>query len=314
MTTMCPTDGDPSQMPVDLAAVLADEELLDKLGDPAAVCELAPGLDSEIVRTLTAWRNDIRAGHSYDNPDLISLEDALTALVAARYRRNRKVAARLRRWIITALLVAAALLAIYVLTGCEGGSALATRKATESLVPAPAVAFDANGIPGYSPNNFGGGRWAPADDGPAGTDCTTRGLVLYSETMASGEQPIDGDDRDKCLEDGKFFDVYTGLLVDPEIADEEIDHVMAQCDAWQLGGHRWTREQLWAFRNDQANLRATVGKVNGSKGCQGPDQWRPEAQSGWCEYASIYDATATRWQLPVSVERRAALDAMKATC
>lgn len=315
MTTMCPINGDPSEMPLDLAAVLADEELLNKLGDPVALAEIAPGLETEVVRTLVAWRDGIRVGHGHDALDLLPLEDALTALVAARYRRNRQVAARLRRWVITALVIATVLLAIIVLAGCGGASvAQRTRQTTESLAAAPPVSVKADGVPAYNPNYFGGGRWASAQDGPAGPDCTTRGLVLYGETLTSGGQPFDGADRDKCLEDGKFRDVYTGLAVDPEVADEEIDHVLAQCDAWRLGGHRWNRDQLWAFRNDQGNLRATTGEVNGRKSCLGPDEWRPPAQSGWCAYAQTYEGTATRWQLPISTPRRAALDEMLATC
>lgn len=312
MTTMYPTGGDPSQMPIDLAAVLADEELLGKLGDPVALREIAPGLQTELATALVAWQ---KAHYVGDDPDLLTLEEALTALDEAHRRHNRRVSGQLGGWIFTAVMIAAVLVAILVLAGCDGAQRQVTRQVTESLAAAPTVTTQLPGIPKYNDNHFGGGRWASADDGPAGTDCTVRGLVLYAETVASGQQPVDGDDRDKCAEDGKFTDVYTGQIVDPETADEEVDHVLARYDAWVLGAWRWDREQRWAFSNDQANLRATTGAVNGGeKGSKGPDEWRPADRAGWCAYASIYDATAMRWSLPVSAPRRGALDEMLATC
>lgn len=301
MTTMCRIGGDPSQLPLDLEALQTDDAAL---GDPRP--------DS----LLGKWRSEVQAAPA----ELIDTDTALIAIYAGKVLRQRRRwtnrRAALARWtarIWLALFVVGLLL---VLLGCaEGGQRAVTRQVTESLVQAPPVAVDATTVPTYSDNYFGGGRWASAADGPAGTDCTVRGLVLYAETVASGHTPIDGDDRDKCLEDGKFVDIYTGETVDPERHDEEVDHVLARHDAWVLGAWRWSREQRWAFSNDQANLRATTGAVNGGqKGSKGPDEWRPSARSGWCEYAVTYEATATRWSLPISPARQAALGEMKATC
>lgn len=282
-------------VPVDFAAVEADDILLDTQLD-------APRDD--LAQMLAAWRRALRAGET-GRPSSIDADGWL----AARDRRQRYTLAG--GWLSGAAVVLAVVVLLLLLTGC-GPDPRPTRPTTEPTPTAGSVTSVAEATPRYDPAHFGGSRWASAVDGPAGTDCTTRGLVLYAEAAATGS-PVDAD-SDRCTDDGTFRDLYTGRTVDPVSDDEEVDHVLAQADAWRMGAWRWDRTRLWAFRNDQANLRATTGAVNGAKSDLGPDRWRPEDPSAWCAYAQVWQASARRWELFVTPARQDALDGMLATC
>ena len=69
--------------PVDLAAVQADDALLDLLGDVAA-CDVS---DAELARVLVAWRREVDL-----EPigELLDTDTALAAIAAARRPRRRR--------------------------------------------------------------------------------------------------------------------------------------------------------------------------------------------------------------------------------
>ncbi len=84
-------DGDPSEMPVDLAAVQADDALLDLLGSvdrtPGGVDHTLGGVDGELMRVLTAWRREV---HADSIRELVDTETALAAISAARRPARRR--------------------------------------------------------------------------------------------------------------------------------------------------------------------------------------------------------------------------------
>lgn len=261
---------------LDHAAIEADDRLLD---DPAT------GHD-ELSHLFTAWQRELRAA---------------PATKQAPHPR--------------ALLWAALIIATLILfAGCG---------ATPSDASAPEPSFNCEGwrpgfclnggwsssepvrasmIPPYYPTAFGS-TWSTVRG-----SCDVREVVLED---TAGWAAVDTD-HDGCRDDGPVLDVYTGRIV--AVEDVEIDHVFARKDAWVNGAWRWSPAQRRIFYSDRTNLLAVEGSVNGSKGDRGPDEWRPEARSGWCAYARIYEATAARWQLEVSPARRAALAEMAATC
>ncbi len=81
----------PLDLPADLAAVQADDALLDALGD-----DPTPS-DADVARVLLAWRRDVDAESI---PTLVDVDTAL-ALVRARSRRSlaRRIADAVRRLI-----------------------------------------------------------------------------------------------------------------------------------------------------------------------------------------------------------------------
>lgn len=68
--------------PADLAAVHADDALLDLLGDPRRTPS-----DSEVARALAAWRREI---HAEPVAELVDTDTALAAICASRPRARRR--------------------------------------------------------------------------------------------------------------------------------------------------------------------------------------------------------------------------------
>lgn len=117
--------------PVDLAAVRADDALLDAIAGGAGRADLGPGYgfgagtsaadqadDERIAAILAAWRADIEADPM---PELVGLDDAVEAVTAGHEARDR-VRSRARRRMPFAVAAAAAVLAIAGMTVAVHGS------------------------------------------------------------------------------------------------------------------------------------------------------------------------------------------------
>jgi hypothetical protein len=116
--------------PVDLAAVRADDALLDALAGGAGRAEFGPGYgfgsphaddeadDERIAAILAAWRADIEADPM---PELVSLDEAMEAVTAGHEARDR-VRGRARRRMPFAVAAAAAVVAVAGLTVAVHGS------------------------------------------------------------------------------------------------------------------------------------------------------------------------------------------------
>jgi hypothetical protein len=76
---------------LDLAAVHADDELLDALGAPDLWTSLGvsegPDLDDRIVAMFAAWRSEVQTEPEHD---LVSVEQAMAVLAAAQPKRHRR--------------------------------------------------------------------------------------------------------------------------------------------------------------------------------------------------------------------------------
>ncbi|MGH3935621.1 MAG: anti-sigma-D factor RsdA [Pseudonocardiaceae bacterium] len=72
------SNGDSTEMPADLAAVQADDALLDMLGNSSRTPD---EIDGELARVLTAWRREVQAD---SNRLLVDTETALSVISAAR--------------------------------------------------------------------------------------------------------------------------------------------------------------------------------------------------------------------------------------
>lgn len=186
--------------------------------------------------------------------------------------------------------------AIAVALGAVGACAqLDTAPWPQSSAPAPVA-----GAP-YDRDHFGG--WIDAD----GDRCDTRDEVLARDALGATVDP------DGCVDHVVIVDPYTGERVDGR-SEIDIDHRVSLHDAWDSGAHAWTDEQREAFANDESNLIATSDDVNRAKSDQGPDEWRPPARSGWCDYATGYRATKTAYGLAITPSQNTALAELAASC
>jgi hypothetical protein len=213
------------------------------------------------------------------------------------------------RWAVVAFIVLAVIL-VLVLAGCTPGPV------PPASTPTPTVGAcraDKPGVcpgreiplgtiaPPYTPTSF------PKNWGVV-HGCTTRQIVIAN---FSGDAAVDTD-GDGCRDNGVWTDPYTGLTI--TAASAQIDHVYSKEEAWRRGAWRWTTIRRAAFYNYQPNLLPVSSHANEAKGSKGPDTWRPPNRGAWCQYATVYEATAVHWSLEVTLSEQAAIDDMKSTC
>jgi hypothetical protein len=115
---------------------------------------------------------------------------------------------------------------------------------------------------------------------------------------------------------GVLADPYTGRTITfrkQSAADVQIDHLYPLAAAWAHGARSWPQSRRISFANDPANLVASSGTANQSKGDSTPAEWQP--QGGYrCAYAVRYVGVAARYGLSISAADRRALSSMLSAC
>ena len=115
---------------------------------------------------------------------------------------------------------------------------------------------------------------------------------------------------------GQWLAPYTNTVVtDPGKLD--VDHMVPLGNAHQSGAWGWPaeRKELYAnYLEDAQHLIAVTTSANRSKGARGPDQWKPEDRSYWCQYAINWASIKSTWNLTVTEPEHRALAEMLATC
>lgn len=165
-----------------------------------------------------------------------------------------------------------------------------------------------------------GDNWPDVD----GNGCETREDILARDLTNIVK-------RDACvIASGTLADPYTGKTIDftrdiynngektgGDSMTVQIDHVVSLKSAWQSGAHSWTQEQRVAFANDPANLVASDGPTNGSKGAKPASEWMPSNAGNAaydCTYATKYVDVLVKYNLTASPNDITALRAGLATC
>lgn len=165
-----------------------------------------------------------------------------------------------------------------------------------------------------------GDNWPDVD----GNGCETRDDILARDLTNVVK-------RDACvIASGTLADPYTGKRIDfvkdiytngkktgGDSMSVQIDHVVSLKSAWQSGAHTWTQEQRVAFANDPANLIASDGPTNSSKGAKSAAQWMPSTAGNAaydCTYAIKYVDVLVKYNLTASPKDISVLRAGLATC
>ena len=95
---------------------------------------------------------------------------------------------------------------------------------------------------------------------------------------------------------------YTGKTCD----FINIDHVASLKDAYESGASSWSDSKKKAFANDRANHVPSCGRVNSSKGSEGPSDFLRRSRDGrgleyeivrFCEYVQKYYAVKIKYGL-----------------
>ena len=82
-----------------------------------------------------------------------------------------------------------------------------------------------------------------------------------------------------------------------------IDHIVSLKDAYESGASSWSKTKKKAFANDRSNHVPSCGRVNSSKGSEGPSDFLRRSRDGrgleykivrFCEYVQKYHAVKVK--------------------
>ena len=85
-----------------------------------------------------------------------------------------------------------------------------------------------------------------------------------------------------------------------------IDHIVSLKDAYESGGSSWSDSKKESFANDRSNHVPSCGRVNSSKGSEGPSDFLRRSRDGrgleyeivrFCEYVQKYYAVKVKYGL-----------------
>jgi len=85
-----------------------------------------------------------------------------------------------------------------------------------------------------------------------------------------------------------------------------IDHIVSLKDAYESGASSWAASRKKAFSNDRSNHVPSCGRVNSSKGSEGPSDFLRRSRDGrgleyeivkFCEYVQRYYAVKVKYGL-----------------
>jgi hypothetical protein len=85
-----------------------------------------------------------------------------------------------------------------------------------------------------------------------------------------------------------------------------IDHIVSLKDAYESGASYWSASKKKAFANDRSNHVPSCGRVNSSKGSEGPSDFLHRSRDGrgleyeivrFCEYVQKYYAVKVKYGL-----------------
>ena len=142
-------------------------------------------------------------------------------------------------------------------------------------------------------------------------------IETKSAVIAESVVAVDFTDERGCtVASGEWTAPFTGTTV--EVARSlDVDHMVPLANAHRSGAWAWNAQQKEDFANDMSfdhHLIAVTASANRSKGARGPEEWRPDDTSYWCEYAVNWITIKANWNLSAKADEWAALEEMLGTC
>ena len=92
-----------------------------------------------------------------------------------------------------------------------------------------------------------------------------------------------------------------------------IDHIVSLKDAYDSGAASWSASRKKGFANDRSNHVPSCGRVNSSKGSEGPSDFLRRSRDGigleyeivrFCEYVQKYYAVKVKYGLSFSSNKK----------
>ena len=167
-----------------------------------------------------------------------------------------------------------------------------------------------------APESDGGvtyGRWRYEQNGWGDIDddgCDTREEVLVAEAST-----LESDDE-SCVPTGTWWSWYDERTF-TSASGVDIDHMVPLVEVHESGGWQWSYERRYAYANDLTlpqTLTAVSASSNRSKGGRDPGEWKPPAESAWCQYAQDWIAVKVFWGLSADDDEVSALRTMLEAC
>ena len=145
-------------------------------------------------------------------------------------------------------------------------------------------------------------------------DCQdARQKVLVAESRSTVSYRTD---RGCRVAAGQWLAPYTNTVV-TDLGKLDVDHMVPLGNAHLSGAWQWSTQQKERYANhleDPQHLIAVTASANRSKGARGPEAWKPEDQSYWCQYAIDWITIKDDWNLTVTLREIDALTGMLDTC
>ena len=152
-------------------------------------------------------------------------------------------------------------------------------------------------------------HWVDADG-----DCQdARQEVLVAESRATVSYQTD---RRCRVTSGQWLAPYSNVVV-TKPGKLDVDHMVPLGNAHLSGAWAWSAQQRERYANylvDPQHLIAVTAGANRSKGARGPEAWKPEDRSYWCQYAVDWITIKDAWELTVTQAEHGALQEMLDTC
>ena len=167
-----------------------------------------------------------------------------------------------------------------------------------------------------APESDGGvtyGRWMYEQNGWGDIDddgCDTREEVLVAEAST-----LESDDE-SCVPTGTWLSWYDERTI-TSASGVDIDHMVPLVEVHESGGWQWSYERRYAYANDLTlpqTLTAVSASSNRSKGGRDPGEWKPPAESAWCQYAQDWITVKVFWGLSADDDEVSALRTMLEAC
>ena len=123
-------------------------------------------------------------------------------------------------------------------------------------------------------------------------------------------------DRECRVETGRWFGVFDGHDLE-NVGYVDIDHMVPLQNAHLSGAWAWNlamKEEYANYLEDPGHLIAVASRANRSKGTQGPEEWKPQDETYWCQYATDWSEIKGRWDLTMTDPEADAVMEMLQNC
>ena len=134
-------------------------------------------------------------------------------------------------------------------------------------------------------------------------------LIMLTSLCLSSFVVAEGYDRKDFNYRSYKPDTSIGFYTNKTCDLINIDHIVSLKDAYESGASSWAASRKKAFANDRSNHVPSCGRVNSSKGSEGPSDFLRRSRNGrgleyeivrFCEYVQKYYAVKVKYGLSFS--------------